>query len=101
MGYSPELDESPTLNPSLASYYQSQIGILRWMVEIGRIDIMTEVSMLSSHLAMPREGHLDAVLHVYAYLKKKYNSRLALDPTYPTITWANSRNTIGNNSMVM
>ena len=55
------------------------------MVEIGRIDIMTEVSMLASHLAMPREGHLDAVLHVYAYLKKKYNSRLALDPTYPTI----------------
>ena len=85
MGYSPELDESPTLNPSLASYYQSQIGILRWMVEIGRIDIMTEVSMLASHLAMPREGHLDAVLHVFAYLKKKYNSRLALDPTYPTI----------------
>ena len=37
-----KLDESPTLNPSLASYYQSQIGILRWMVEIGRIDIMTE-----------------------------------------------------------
>ena len=80
MGYSPELDESPTLNPSLASYYQSQIGILRWMVEIGRIDIMTEVSMLSSHLAMPREGHLDAVLHVYAYLKVCASFSLTLRP---------------------
>ena len=28
---------------------------------------------------------MDAVLHVFAYLKKKYNLRLALDPTYPAI----------------
>ena len=26
------------------------IGIMRWMVELGRIDIATEVSMLSSYL---------------------------------------------------
>lgn len=40
-GYAPELDQSPELDPPLASYYQSQIGILRWMVELGRIDIQT------------------------------------------------------------
>ena len=85
IGYSPELDDSPELDPSLSSYYQSQIGILRWMVELGRIDMMTEVSMLASHLAMPREGHLEAIFHIYAYLKQKYNSRLAFDPTYPSI----------------
>jgi hypothetical protein len=38
-------------------YYQSQTGILRCMVELGRIDIITEVSMLSSYLALPRRGH--------------------------------------------
>ena len=81
IGYSPELDDSPKLDPSLPSYYQSQIGILKWMVELGRIDMMMEVSMLASHLAMPREGHLDAIFHIYAYLKQKYNSRLAFDPT--------------------
>ena len=85
IGYSPELDDSPELDPSLSSYYQSQIGILRWMVELGRVDMMTEVSMLASHLAMPREGHLEAIFHIYAYLKQKYNSRLAFDPTYPSI----------------
>ena len=85
MGYAPELDESPELNAELASYYQSQIGILRWMVELGRIDINTEVSMLASALALPREGHMDAMLHVYGYLRQKYNSRLAFDPTYPKI----------------
>ena len=54
-------------------------------MELGRVDINTEVSMLASHLALPREGYLEAVFHVFAYLKAKHNSRLALDPTYPDI----------------
>ena len=41
--------------------------------------------MLASQLAIPREGHMDAVLHIFGYLRQKYNSRLALDPTYPNI----------------
>ena len=41
--------------------------------------------MLSSHNAYPREGHFEAALHVMAYLKGKHNSRLPLDPSYPTI----------------
>ena len=65
-----------------AKYYQSQIGILRWAVELGRVDIITEVSTLASHLALPREGHLDALFQIYAYLKKRHNSRIILDPTY-------------------
>jgi hypothetical protein len=44
--YRAEIDESPVLGPEMANYFQSQIGILRWCVELGRIDIITEVSML-------------------------------------------------------
>jgi hypothetical protein len=44
------------------------------MVELGYIDIATEVSMLSSHLAYPREGHLENALHVMGYLQLKHNS---------------------------
>ena len=83
--YRPELDTSTQLGHDKASYFASQIGILRWCVELGRVDITTEVSMLSSHLALPRQGHLDAVHHIYAYLEKKHNSRLIFDPTYPEI----------------
>jgi hypothetical protein len=61
------------------------IGVMRWMVELGRIDIATEVSMLSSYLASPREGHLEAALHIMGYLRLKHNSRLIFDPTYPDI----------------
>ena len=84
-GYRPEIDVTKELSPAKASYYQSQIGILRWCVEIGRVDIITEVSLLASHLALPREGHLEAVFHIFAYLSNKHNSRVVLDPTYPEI----------------
>ena len=85
MGYEPELDETPVLEPSLASWYQSLIGMLRWMVELGRVDIITEVSLMASCMAMPREGHLDMVLHMFAHLRDRYNSRMAFDPSYPDI----------------
>ena len=59
MGYDPELDTSPVLDLDAASYYLTIIGILRWMVELARMDIITKVSLLSSHVALPREGHLE------------------------------------------
>jgi hypothetical protein len=65
-GYKPELDESPELDPTRENLYQSQIGIMRWCAELGRIEIIAEVSMFSTYLCLPREGHLEAVLHVFA-----------------------------------
>ena len=41
--------------------------------------------MLSSHSALPREGHMDAALHIMAYLGLHHNSCLSMDPTYPDI----------------
>jgi hypothetical protein len=84
-GYKPELDESPELDSTRANFYQSQIGILRWYVELGRIDIITEVSMLSTYIFLPREGHLEAVFHVFAYLGLHPNAIVVFDPTYPAV----------------
>jgi hypothetical protein len=55
------------------------------MVELGHINIAIEISMLSSYLACPHEGHLKNALHVMGYLKLKHNSQLIFDPTYPDI----------------
>ena len=55
------------------------------MVELGRVDIAVEVSLLSSYLANPREGHLEAAIHIMGYLRLKHNTRLVFDPTYPDI----------------
>ena len=51
------------------------------MVELERVDIITEVSMLASQLAYPRKGHLEAVYCIYAYLGNKHNSHMVFDLT--------------------
>ena len=83
--YRPEIDVTDELEGAEASYYMSLIGILRWMVELGRVDICVEVSMMSSHLALPRKGHLAALFHMFAYLKKHHNAEMVFDPTEPDI----------------
>ena len=83
--YRPEIDVSDELSPEFAAYYQSLIGILRWMVELGRVDITAEVSMMSSCLALPREGHLKALFHMFRYLELKHNVMQVFDPNEPEI----------------
>ena len=78
-------DETAELKLEDAMFYKLQIGILRWMVELGRVDICLEVSMMSSHIALPREGHLEQVLHIFAYLKKYHNAEMVYDPSDPVI----------------
>ena len=80
-GYKPELDVSRELPENLIHLYQQHVGILRWIVELGRVDIATEVSMLAAHSALPREGHFGAILHLYAYLKRVSKSKMVYDPT--------------------
>lgn len=82
--YRPELDQSPELDARRANYFQGLIGVLRWIVEIGRIDIMVPVSMLSRYLACPRIGHLEEAFHVFAYLKHHSRSALIFDPSAPS-----------------
>ena len=69
MGYEAVMDTSKALDPAEASYFQSIIGVMHWMVKMGRIDIAKEVSLLSSYLDYPREGYLDIALHVMDDLK--------------------------------
>jgi hypothetical protein len=51
IGYEPEMDVSRELTSDKASYYQTIIGVMRWMIELGRVDIGVEVSKLSAFLA--------------------------------------------------
>ena len=83
--YRPEIDLSDELDPVMAAYYQSLIGILRWAVELGRVDITCEVSMMASHLALPREGHLQQLFHIFGYLKRNHNSEMVFDPSDPQV----------------
>ena len=83
--YRPELETSPELNANDSAYYASLIGILRWIVELGRVDIAVEVSVMSSYMAMPREGHLKQLYHMFSYLKGHHNAEMVFDPSDPDI----------------
>ena len=92
--YRPELDDTKYLDQEHVSYYQEQIGVLRWMVELGRVDICCEVSMLAAYCAAPRKGHLEAVFHMFAYLKGHdksqlvFNSDTVVHSDPPTLDWS-------------
>jgi len=83
--YRPESDITPELTPKKASYYQSLIGVLRWIVELGRGDLAMEVSAMASMMALPREGHLETVFRMFSFLKGKHNGVMVFDPTEPDI----------------
>ena len=82
--YRPELDLTAELNAERLNYYQGLIGVLRWICELGRLDILMPVSLLSRYLASAREGHLDQAFHIFAYLKAHDRSTMVFDDSYPT-----------------
>lgn len=90
--YYPELDDSPELPPSDVTLYQEMIGMLRWATELGRVDILHEISILSQHQALPREGHMKEILHIIAYLDKKPKLTLYMDPDEPVLDYSTFNN---------
>ena len=69
-GYRPEMDVMEELDEAGVAKFQGFIRMFHWMVELGQMDIYTEVSQLSSFQAMPRVGHLEACYSIFAYLCK-------------------------------
>ena len=84
-GYRLELDQTPELSDSDLTYYQGLIGVLRWICELGRIDILLPVSLMSRYLVAARSGHFDQVFHIFAYLKLHEKSTLVFDDTEPWV----------------
>jgi hypothetical protein len=79
----PELDESDLLNEDDQKIYQSMIGALQWVIQIGRFDITTAVMTMSRFRAMPRQGHLDRVKRIYGYLSKVRNGTVKIRTDAP------------------
>jgi hypothetical protein len=83
--YRAELDATPELDSERTTYFQGLIVVLRWIVELGQLDIMVAVAMLSSHLMAPRQGHLEQCFHIFAYLDTHENSTIVFNSSYCTI----------------
>jgi len=85
-GDHPELDTSEFLDNDGHRYYQMLIGMLNWIVGIGRFDIAHATTSLARFSSCPRKCHLDRALRVFGYLKKYPNKRILVDSRDPIIT---------------
>ena len=81
--YRPELDQPTELNAERQNYFQGLIGLLRWICELGRLDILMPVSIISRYLVAARSGHIDPLFHIFAYLKRYDASTMVFDDTEP------------------
>ena len=84
--YHPSEDVSSRLNGDGVKIYQELIRILCWAVEVSRVDILLEVSLLLYHLALMKSVHLQAVYRVFGYLKQVRKRQLYFDPEYSEIS---------------
>ena len=62
--------------------------MLRWETELGRKDILHEVSIFSQYLAAPREGHMEDILSIFAFLDGKPRLTLYMDPAFPRLNYS-------------
>jgi len=66
---SPELDESELLDQEGRANYLSLVGMLQWLVTIGRYDIMCAVMTMARYRVAPRKGHMELVKRIFGYLR--------------------------------
>ena len=83
--YRPEIDQTPELDEKETTMFQEFIGMLQWAIELGRVDIAHEISLLSQYQASPRQGHMEQMMHIFYYLSKKPKTSLYMDPTFPDL----------------
>ena len=81
-GYRPEMDVMEELDEAGVAKFQGFIGTFCWMVELGPMDIYTEVSQLLSFQAMPRAGHPEACYSIFAYLHKHPTTSIVFHPSH-------------------
>ena len=67
-------------------YYQMLVGMLNWIVGIGKFDIAHATSSLAQFASCPRKGHLERALKVFGYLKKYPNKRVVVNSRDPITT---------------
>ena len=85
--YRPETDGTPECDDKKITLYQNLIGICRWMCELGRLDILLEVNLLSQYMVSPRIGHLRQLINIFSYLKQHDRSWIVINPEKFDIEW--------------
>ena len=75
----PEMDTSPLLGLNDHRKFQMLLGMLQWMVTIGKPELTTCVSSLNRFGSNPREYHLELIVRAFGYVKTVQHKQIAID----------------------
>ena len=81
----PELDTSDILERQQLNHYLNMVGQLQWLITLGGFYIQAQVISMSRFRAQPRQGHLERLKMIYAYVirTKDYATRFrTTEPDY-------------------
>ena len=95
--WKPELDESDFCEVAGNRLYIQLVGILLWIVRLGRVDIAFVISPFSRFSALPRKTHLDELEKIIGFLEKYPDKRLVVNSqpqTFPGRLLSKSRETM-------
>jgi hypothetical protein len=90
-----KLEVGPELKRDGIQQYLELIGVLRWAVKLGRVHFLLEASLMSTHMAMPRKGHLQQLYCMFGYLKLYPKRKFAFDFQHPSISERMLKNMTG------
>ena len=103
----PEIDDSDFLDPEGIQKFQSMIGSLQWVTQIGRIDITAATMTMSGFRQAPKNGHLERAKRMYGYLTKMKDAVIRIrtdEPDYsdlPKLVYDWERSVYGKGSEIM
>ena len=75
----PETDTSPLLDLAGHRQFQMLLGMIQWLVTIGKPDLCAAVTSLNRFAAAPRERHLELAIRVFGYIKTVKDKNIAID----------------------
>ena len=87
VAYRPEMNAIEYCSDELHTLHQKFIGMLRRACELGRVDVLHEVSLLSQYLSSPRIGHLKQGINIFHYLSVHKRSWMVIDPSTFEVEW--------------
>ena len=79
----PWLDGTEELGHDGIKFFQEMIVMLIWETELLITDILHEVLLLSHYRDSPREGNMEEILHIYAFLYEKQRLTLYMNLEIP------------------
>ena len=79
------MDTTGILEGQQVNHYLTMVGQLQWLINLGRFDIQAQVISTSRFRAALRQGHLERLKRIYAYVirTKDYTIRFrVMQPDY-------------------